>query len=346
MGRSMLYKSLPDLQQQMQSPTEHHREDSLIDLSPGSEALPQQQRLYANTTDSFSPASNLQASASSLLDLPVEDEPPSVGQSQTYSNDFLPADEGHKFASSTFIGSSEYSHDSSFNSLPDGATYHEPPEEDVEQEQEDPFDTSNVMGNGASGHSTSGNQPHSETSAVSAPSLSSSSAAMVSDSDNSFENRRSIISQLLASHPAPNPFTGTGNVATNNGPGAPVREVQFAQANENSGPRQRTVSTMSESDGLGGLLPLTSPFSPPAFNPYDVVLGPNETIAGNTLRIHRYREIFLKMHFKIKLKLVCIFPAFYLNPYPDADPDPDKDPDADSSLNRTFEDNFSKIKKI
>ena len=33
-----------------------------------------------------------------------------------------------------------------------------------------------------------------------------------------------------------------------------------------------------EADGL--LPPLTSPFSPPAFNPYDIVLGSNEAIAG------------------------------------------------------------------
>merc|ERR1712107_641263 len=46
---------------------------------------------------------------------------------------------------------------------------------------------------------------------------------------------------------------------------------------------RRAVSTMDdmrnmEADGL--LPPLTSPFSPPAFNPYDIVLGSNEAVGG------------------------------------------------------------------
>merc|ERR1712098_805921 len=53
-------------------------------------------------------------------------------------------------------------------------------------------------------------------------------------------------------------------------PPAPVHEVD---------PRhRRAVSTVSEAEHF--LPPLTSPFSPPAFNPYDVVLGSNEAIAG------------------------------------------------------------------
>ena len=61
--------------------------------------------------------------------------------------------------------------------------------------------------------------------------------------------------------------------------------AQQAGGNTNGGPRYRTVSSVSEPDAFS-LLPLTSPFSPPAFNPYDVVLGPNETIAGknNSIR--------------------------------------------------------------
>ena len=38
------------------------------------------------------------------------------------------------------------------------------------------------------------------------------------------------------------------------------------------------MSTVSEAET--SLPPLTSPFSPPAFNPYDVILGSNEAIAG------------------------------------------------------------------
>merc|ERR1719427_1735251 len=46
---------------------------------------------------------------------------------------------------------------------------------------------------------------------------------------------------------------------------------------------RRAVSTMDDMRNMeadGHLPPLTSPFSPPAFNPYDIVLGSNEAIAG------------------------------------------------------------------
>ena len=232
-SRALVYKSLPDLQQQQLASPAHHREDSLIDLSPANENTAQQ-RLYANTADADSGSAppNLQASASSLLDLPVEDQQSSVWKSQNYSNDFLAGERAGNFASSTFIASSEYSHDSSFNSLPDGATYHEPPDdEEEEHEERDPFDTSSVMVNRSVGSTeaqiTSGSQPTGDT-------------------------------------------------------GSPAQQ---AGGNTNGGPRYRTVSSVSEPDAFS-LLPLTSPFSPPAFNPYDVVLGPNETIAGknNSIR--------------------------------------------------------------
>merc|ERR1719500_1124874 len=93
----------------------------------------------------------------------------------------------------------------------------------------------------------------------------------------------SIISQLLASQPS----------SAASSPKATPRSPKDRQAASEQ-PRQlphspaitrhrRAVSTMGdmrnmEADGL--LPPLTSPFSPPAFNPYDIVLGSNEAIAG------------------------------------------------------------------
>jgi hypothetical protein len=252
-------------------------------------------------------AANLQASASSLLDLPVEEPEELAWKSQTYSNDFLSGGGGgNSFASSTFIASSEYSHDSSFNSLPDGATYHEPPGE--EEEEQDPFDTSSVVVNSsAASSSNSNNNTSQEANSTTADktgrgrSVSAESggapgqAHLLSDSENSFENRRSIISQLLASHPAtagaPSPFPAFPNAAAaegRTGGRAPTLAEGGAEQKQ-AGPRQRTLSAVSEPDTFGGsLLPLTSPFSPPAFNPYDVVLGPNETIAGNNFFIHHF----------------------------------------------------------
>ena len=302
-SRALVYKSLPDLQQQQLASPAHNREDSLIDLSPANENTAQQ-RLYANTADADSGSAppNLQASASSLLDLPVEDQQSSVWKSQNYSNDFLAGERAGNFASSTFIASSEYSHDSSFNSLPDGATYHEPPDdeeeehEEEEHEEQDPFDTSSVMVNRSVGSTeaqiTSGGQPTGDTGTGSnlTNNLSGSTSAphQLSDSESSFENRRSIISQLLASQATPNPFAlPPMDKAVNSGGqfGPTGSPAQQAGGNTNGGPRYRTVSSVSEPDAFS-LLPLTSPFSPPAFNPYDVVLGPNETIAGknNSIR--------------------------------------------------------------
>lgn len=45
-----------------------------------------------------------------------------------------------------------------------------------------------------------------------------------------------------------------------------------------TGIHRRAMSTTSDADNM--LPPLTSPFSPPAFNPADIILGSNEAIAG------------------------------------------------------------------
>jgi hypothetical protein len=312
-SRPLVYKSLPDLQQEQLTSPDHHREDSLIDLSPIGDRSTQD-RFYSNTGEVTAShvggAANLQASASSLLDLPVEEPEELAWKSQTYSNDFLSVGGGgYSFASSTFIASSEYSHDSSFNSLPDGATYHEPPGE--EEEEQDPFDTSSVVVNSSAASSNSNNNTSQEANNTTADknggrSVSAESGGapgqnhhQLSDSENSFENRRSIISQLLASHPAPagapSPFTAFPNAVAEgrNGRRAPTLAEGGAEQKQ-AGPRQRTVSAVSEPDTFGGsLLPLTSPFSPPAFNPYDVVLGPNETIAGNNFFIRHFFTKYL-----------------------------------------------------
>jgi hypothetical protein len=282
--RPQVYKSLPNLQQEQLASPDHHREDSLIDLSPAADSAAGQ-RLYANTADGDGTAgSNLAVSTSSLLDLPMEEQE-IAWTSQSYANDFSSGGGGTSLASSTFIAASEYSHDSSFNSLPDGATYHEPPGEEDEEEP-DPFDTSSVVVNSSAGSAEANIASASRSVCDTSSDLNQSGAPPpasthqpLSDSDNSFENRRSIIAQLLASsRPTSNPFVAQSETSMiGDGSSTPVGGAALLEPAES---RQRNVSTVSELDVFGGLLPLTSPFSPPAFNPYDVVLGPNETIAG------------------------------------------------------------------
>lgn len=120
----------------------------------------------------------------------------------------------------------------SFNSLPPGETYHLPPlesEESEDQEEDDPFDTSGIV-----------LQPTSENSFQSARS----STPKKENIPSHHVQASSMISRLMAS--------------------------------EENSQHLRTNSTLSAEE----MAPLTSPFSPPAFNPSDIILGSNEAIAG------------------------------------------------------------------
>ena len=161
----------------------------------------------------------------------------------------------------------------SFNSLPEGETYHLPPEED---EEDDPFDTSSVVIQNNFRSTNRGTGSSSE------PPYDYNRPGYhdVSGSGDDSEHKPSIISQLLASNcstppPALSVTPPTLHIASS---------TPEPRANNNvlpgptERPHRRAVSTTSEVDGF--FPPLASPFSPPAFNPYDIILGSNEAIAG------------------------------------------------------------------
>ena len=275
--RVQAYKSLPDLQkvyQEEQANDIHNREDSLIDLSPAEEDLAA--RVYANTEPSaIIPAAK---SVTSLIDQPLEQ----AGGTSLYQNNDI------QNAHDQFNES-----DVSFNSLPEGETYHMPPVED----EEDPFDTSRVViyqpggehldysqqtrAESSTGRLSKADSIRSQNLAASdtlAPSALQSIGGDVelklnqSGSQDDYDNKPSIISQLLASSSCTPPPTMavTPTLQLSSTPD-PIRTAEDKR-------HRRAVSTISEAEAF--LPPLTSPFSPPAFNPYDIVLGSNEAIAG------------------------------------------------------------------
>ena len=274
--RVQAYKSLPDLQKvyDEQNGNLHNREDSLIDLSPADNLS---SRLYANTGDQNLGGAR---STTSLLD---EDIP---GEHSSSRHSFYQNQEFNDAPAETFDDG-----DASFNSLPEGETYHFPPDED------DPFDTSNVVisstrvvsryqeqyrsGNYGEFTQTSSDylafsQGKAEPEPGGFPDLSQ------SGSGDENENKPSIISQLLASSSQ----SGTPPPAISLTPSLQISSTPEPESSRGSrnysalpeGRHRRAVSTTSEADTF--LPPLTSPFSPPAFNPYDIVLGSNEAIAG------------------------------------------------------------------
>jgi len=306
-ARPLSYKSMPDLQ--AQSGAAHTREDSLIDLT----VSPVEGRLYSNTglTGAVSTSSLLDQSIGEVADNSFNTTVPTYQNNDTFQDEFNDTLENRtnnasymnqlqieqEEPGSRYTGrSSNSGHDSSFNSLPPGETYHLPPEED------DPFDTSNVFINNNLNNSRESNQLNISQGSVQsvntqalAPSLTneqqvsiinSLSAMAVSSSAKQMDGASgppSIISQLLASQPS------TASSSPQPRPTPPPSRRETVQANKDrfSEPRyglaspqrhRRAMSTMSEAESF--LPPLGSPFSPPAFNPYDVILGSNEAIAG------------------------------------------------------------------
>ena len=257
------YKSLPDLQKVYDSQPSnlHTREDSLIDLSPSGDT---NGRLYANTGEQ-----NRAQSTASLID---EDIPPTK-----------PLDNYHYQNTNFEVQSESYpvfdDNNASFNSLPEGDTYHLPPDED------DPFDTSSViLSNNTNRNSTlsrsQGNYSSGQTeSRLHHQVQSSHFNPDLSLSGDEVDDKPSIISQLLASSSqsgTPPALSMTPTIQISSTP-EPNRNSRYLSTPDNNR-HKRAMSTTSEAETF--LPPLSSPFSPPAFNPYDVDLGSNEAIAG------------------------------------------------------------------
>merc|ERR1719342_59547 len=237
----------------------HVKEDSLIDLDNNDE------RLYYNTLEN-------NVSTSSLLDRSLNDSNSlnlTSGSDRTYQNDDFNQDSSFSSQSNATYMNQENihvqqeSHDSSFNSLPPGETYHYPPEED------DPFDTSDINIEHLSSTQRSDNDVTSVEQNLTMMTLGSASGETSSEppfvASNAVDGTSgppSIISQLMASLPS----SASNNTKTLNTP-PPVRRETVSEPRHVSPPapvhevdprHRRAVSTVSEAEHF--LPPLTSPF--------------------------------------------------------------------------------------
>ena len=248
----------------------HVKEDSLIDLDSNDDPS------YYNTS----------------YDTQGQAEPDRPYQNQEYINASL----NSSFSSSLNQNNATYmnqqdlqtsypeSHNSSFNSLPPGETYHYPPEEDepVENEEDDPFDTSGFQVPDLN------STPRSDIPSVSIGNIDTAISDLKLTSEAPCDGTSgppSIMSQLMSSLANQGAAQLAVDQSEEGRSQAPARRETvsepryLAPAPVTSDPRhRRAVSTVSEAEQ--SLPPLTSPFSPPAFNPYDIVLGSNEAIAG------------------------------------------------------------------
>lgn len=136
-------------------------------------------------------------------------------------------------------------HESSFDSLPPGEKYHMPPNDDSffmqnTNNEEDPFDTSAIV---------IPQEPHGNTGVESRK------------EENKSNNVLSLLSQYILEE-APS-----------------SKDVETVQDDFNAfANHRRAISCMQDADAM--LPQLTSPLSPPAFNPEEIILGSNEAIAG------------------------------------------------------------------
>jgi len=240
----------------LSSPARHPREESLIDLSsdvptyqrttepqPERQGQHQQHALYVNegaTSQVEAEVHQSHARGDSLLDAPIgvcgEGGHHAEYDERVYAN--FPDRRAHYVeqrkisVTSANLGGlevrSEPRGDASFDSLPPGESYHEPPIEeseesrDVEEEgDDDPFDTSAVVLPERASTPTRDTEPQ------------------------------------AASSLAPDSMI--------------FRLMQSAAVEGASSAANTTEQALPQ---------LTSPLSPPAFNPADVVLGSNEAIAG------------------------------------------------------------------
>ena len=167
-----------------------------------------------------------------------------------------------------------HDHDNSFDSLPPGEKYHCPPFE------EDPFDTSGIVipeslaarrhqderSIHLNGDVRPGQAPQDDL------------YARIKKSEMS-QQQPSMLAQLLSSNEGSHIAAATTSTATTaatlNGSDNSIGNASFDLG---SASHRRTIANFSDADAM--LPQLTSPLSPPAFNPADVILGSNEAIAG------------------------------------------------------------------
>ena len=181
-------------------------------------------------------------------------------------------------------------HDNSFDSLPPGETYHSPPFE------EDPFDTSAIVIPEISQPRTSEviNSRPKQNGDVAMPAsnnLHSDIYAQIkkSGAHQGHSQQPSMLSQLLSckegsmvrgntsSPQLLNEISSNDNSSSSHNNQSRNDDLSFDISSSGFGHR-RAYSSTSEAEHA--LPQLTSPLSPPAFNPADVILGSNEAIAG------------------------------------------------------------------
>ena len=248
----------------------HVREDSLIDLDSNED------RNYYNTTQN---TTQEQAEA----DRPYQNQEYIDASFNSSFNSSFNQNNATYMNQQDLQASYPESHNSSFNSLPPGETYHYPPEEEehVDNEEDDPFDTSSFQVPDLN------STPRSDIPSVSIGNIDAAMSELKLTTEAPSDGTSgppSIIAQLMTS--LANQKTDQLTVDQSEGArnSAPARRETLSEPRHlapapESGPRhRRAVSTVSEAEH--SLPPLTSPFSPPAFNPYDIILGSNEAIAG------------------------------------------------------------------
>ena len=254
------YKSMPDLHRNYSHETEStntlsKKEDSLIDLSPDEQF---EGRLYANTSQED--GRNEMSLNTSIID---QDIPATADDNHRYQNNESYNNYGSNVTNDL--------NNESFSSLPAGETYHLPPDDVVDQydqtpteEENDPFDTSNIDID-SQGTLTRYNQGAAER-------LKSQSMTNVN------ESKPSIIAQLLASNDIDNTMSKPSTPPMLQVAATSTPEPLESNETVDSTRHRRALSAANSEPEF--FPPLSSPFSPPAFNPYDVDLGSNEAIAG------------------------------------------------------------------
>jgi len=173
-----------------------------------------------------------------------------------------------------------HGHDDSFDSLPPGEKYHSPPFE------EDPFDTSAIVipettvSRPQPQRSTDERLTHQNGDAKSSLAFQDDLFAKIKHSEAS--HQPSMLAQLLSSKEGSIIAATTSATMTtlNTSDSSANRDVSRGDTSFDFGSLSHRRAFSSVSDAEAMLPQLTSPLSPPAFNPADIILGSNEAIAG------------------------------------------------------------------
>ena len=268
-------------------PSHHKKEDSLIDLSdsymkqsqPEPDQPPRPLTPPSEETPFYMNAQQVQherqSSNDSLIDQPI-DIPTQNSEVSWGSEDFVEYDDrtyqnfpgnNDGYADQT---SGSANMNESLDSLPPGETYHMPPTENGSDVEADPFDTSNIV-----------IPPEQPTEQLRLPEEDTQSTVseeqhsqMTLTSQNQPEidpNENLNFDQQTVSQPETN-FNANA---------CQPSIISQLLTSTQSPPHQQTIARASVSSDADQFLPqLTSPLSPPAFNPADIILGSNEAIAG------------------------------------------------------------------